>query len=102
MRHNLGIDVIAGGIVCALGGASLAASSPFLLLSVPVGIFHASKTFVNHQALTESEDFELGVGNIAIALGDAVDEGFEIAVRPVVAAFDLGLLGLNILARRNK
>lgn len=102
MRHNLGIDVIAGGIVCALGGASLAVSSPFLLLSVPAGVFRASKTFVSHPALTENKDFELGAGNIALALGDAIDEGIDIAKRPVLVAFDLGLLGLNILARRVK
>jgi hypothetical protein len=102
MRHNLGIDVIAGGIVCALGGASLAASCPFLLLSVPVGVFCASKTFLNHPALTENKNFEISAGNVALALGDAVDEGFEIAKRPVLVAFDLGLLGLNILARRVK
>jgi hypothetical protein len=52
--------------------------------------------------LTENKDFELGAGNIALALGDAAGEGLEIAMRPVVVAFDLGLLGLNILARRVK
>lgn len=98
--RNFGINITGGLIACGIGAASLAVSWPLLFITVPEGIGHAGKTFVRHPALTESEDFGLGVGSIALAVGDALGEGFDVAARPVVVAHDFASLGMNILAGR--
>ena len=95
-KHRV-FQTVAGGIGIGLGLTAAAICSPGLLVTIPHSPKHAVKSFLGNPALDPQSDFELGTATLAFALGDAIVDGAEFALRPILGGLSIAVLGARIM-----